>query len=124
VAGWCHRCGSPYVAEDYTNRARYCSDRCSRATIKDRYRARKRSAYVADVWRIRIFERDGWRCRICSKPVERDAAVPHPRAPVVDHVISLANGGTHEPANAQCAHFLCNSIKRDLDPTVQLMLFG
>jgi hypothetical protein len=125
VAGSCHLCGSAYVAEDYTNTARYCSTRCAKRADKDRYRARKRGAYVADVWRERIFQRDGWRCQLCRKKVRRDKVVPHPLAPVLDHIVPLARGGTHEPANTQCAHYLCNSFKRDtLGQGVQLLLFG
>jgi 5-methylcytosine-specific restriction endonuclease McrA len=57
--------------------------------------------------------------------VKRDKVVPHPKAPVLDHILPLAQGGTHEPTNVQCAHFMCNSIKRDTVPAVmQLMLFG
>lgn len=51
-------------------------------------------------------------------------AVPHPRAAVLDHVIPLARGGTHEPANVRTACFLCNSIKGDGGGNEQLMLIG
>lgn len=124
VCGACVRCGNPYIAEDYTDTARYCSTRCAKATGRERRRARKRAAYVADISRIVIFDRDGWRCRLCGRMVKRTAVVPHALAPVIDHIISLANGGTHEPSNVQCAHFICNSRKSDHDPTVQLLLFG
>jgi 5-methylcytosine-specific restriction endonuclease McrA len=71
-----------------------------------------------------VYARDGWTCGLCGGAVERDEVVPHPLAPVVDHVISLANGGTHEPANVQCAHFLCNSRKgaRDDQPVPELVV--
>lgn len=127
VCGSCYRCGSDYVAEDYSNTAQYCSIRCSRRINEQRYRARKKSAYVADVSPVKIFERDGWRCQLCGKKVKRDKVVPHPLAPVLDHVIPLAAGvdagGTHEPANTQCAHFLCNSIKSDRIDVQQMALF-
>ncbi|WP_020572549.1 HNH endonuclease [Parafrankia discariae] len=36
---------------------------------------------------------------------------------MIDHIVPLAAGvelgGVHAPWNVQCAHFLCNSIKRD-----------
>jgi 5-methylcytosine-specific restriction endonuclease McrA len=49
----------------------------------------------------------------------------HPVSGGSDHIVPLAQGGTHEPANVQCAHFLCNSIKSDsMQTTQQLMLFG
>jgi 5-methylcytosine-specific restriction endonuclease McrA len=123
VAGSCQRCGGVFVIVDQLE-SRYCSVRCQRSTGRDRRRAVKRNAYVADVWRVRIFERDHWKCQLCGKRVARTKAVPHPRAPVVDHVIPLAKGGTHEPANAQCAHFICNSVKGDRSANDQLRLIG
>jgi hypothetical protein len=123
VAGSCLRCARPYVAEDYTDTAQFCSLTCARRVAKQRYRARKRSAYIADVRPRRIYERDGWRCQLCRKPVQREQVVPAPLAPVIDHIVPLARGGTHEPANVQCAHFLCNSIKSDrMAKVVQLAL--
>ena len=126
VAGACVRCGTAYLAEDYTDTARYCSLRCSKRVNKQRYRARKKQAYVADVSPARIYERDGWRCQLCHRKVRADKTVPHPLAPVLDHVIPLAagveNGGVHAPHNVQCAHFICNSIKRDRVSSVQLAL--
>jgi 5-methylcytosine-specific restriction endonuclease McrA len=125
VAGRCQRCGKAYVAEDYTNSARYCSSLCARRDAKNRRRARKRDAFVADVYRARIFERDGWRCQLCRRPVRRDLAVPSSLAPVIDHIVPLARGGTHEPANVQCAHFMCNSIKgHRIASGIQPALFG
>lgn len=61
-----------------------------------------------------MYLRDGWVCRLCGLPVSRTAIVPHPDAPVVDHVIPLVRGGEHGPGNWQTAHFMCNSRKRDL----------
>jgi len=125
VAGTCCRCGSPFLAEDYTDTARYCSLRCARKVGKQRYRARKRRAYVADVSPAQIFERDRWRCKLCRRKVRRDKVVPHPLAPVLDHIVPLARGGTHEPSNVQCAHFICNSRKSDgAGYAEQLLLFG
>lgn len=124
VAGRCQRCGNPFIADGLASSSRYCSARCARRVAKHRYRARKRDAYVANVSPAKIYARDGWRCQICRRKVRRHEAVPHPLAPVLDHIIPLARGGTHEPANVQCAHYLCNCIKSDSLGTVQLALFG
>jgi len=102
----------------------FCSSSCQKADGRARRRARKRDAYVADVWRSRIFERDGWRCQLCGKATQRNAVAPHPKAPVLDHIIPLAQGGTHEPANVQCSHFLCNCLKSDGAANDQLRLIG
>lgn len=121
-AGQCRRCNAAFVSDQ--PESRYCSRACSRADGKARRRARKKDAYVAEVSRTRIFERDRWTCQLCHGKVNRHALVPHPKAPVLDHIIPLDDGGTHEPANVQCAHFLCNSIKGARGGGEQLLLIG
>lgn len=121
-AGRCQRCDIPFVTDQPANR--YCTPACARSDSRARRRARKRGAYVSDVYRAKVFERDKWTCRLCNRRAARDKVVPHPMAPVLDHIIPLANGGTHEPANVQCAHFLCNSLKGDRGGGEQLMLIG
>lgn len=108
-----------------------CSTACAqvkrredRREGKHRRRARQREAFTAPVIRRVIYERDRWRCHICGKQVKRDAVVPHPFAPTLDHVIPLAQGGTHEPANVSTAHFLCNALKGDRGGGEQLALIG
>lgn len=124
VAGYCAGCGRAYITEDYTDTARWCSRQCSKRASKDRYRARKQGAFVAEVWRERVFRRDRWMCKLCNKRVARTQVVPHPKAAVLDHMVPLAEGGTHEPANVQCAHFMCNSIKSHRGGGEQLALIG
>ena len=51
-------------------------------------------------------------------------AVPHPRAPTVDHVVPIAEGGDDTRANVQLAHFLCNSTKSNGGGVEQLALIG
>lgn len=116
-AGRCRVCATSFVSP---NLSKTCSDVCTEAVRrakdaerKQRRRARERAAYVSPVNRYKVFERDAWTCHLCHCPVERDKAVPHPKAPTIDHVIPLARGGTHEMTNVQTACFLCNSIKSD-----------
>ena len=107
----CRRCGSEFST---TWEAKlYCSRACRKGADRDRRRMLKRNAYVEDVWRSKVYERDGWKCQLCGKALKRDAVVPHPKAPTLDHIIPLSKGGTHEYANVQAAHFICNSIKSD-----------
>lgn len=112
-------CGSTFTAVTTTGNRRTC-DSCKSAQraaqgsrSKRRRRARKRGAVVERYERTDIFERDRWRCQLCGGKVRRAAKVPHPRAPVLDHVVPIACGGDDTPANVQCAHFLCNSHKGD-----------
>jgi hypothetical protein len=76
-----------------------------------RRRARKTKAFRAIVYRRQIAIRDGWRCQICHKRIDPTRVFPHPLSFSLDHILPLAAGGTHEPANVQAAHFLCNSTK-------------
>lgn len=102
--------------------ALYCSTSCRRDSTparNGRRRAKvKRRALTSGggVSRHAVFERDNWTCRICGMAVLRTARVPAPYAPTLDHIIPLARGGSHEPSNVQCAHFICNSRKADSLP--------
>ncbi len=60
---------------------------------------------------IEIFERDGWVCHICREPIDPEARHPDVRAASVDHVVSLANGGTHTRDNMAASHLICNMRK-------------
>jgi endogenous inhibitor of DNA gyrase (YacG/DUF329 family) len=104
---------------------KFCSTRCrdrfhfkrsvaQRMAAKRRRRARKRGARVESYKDIEIWERDGYRCGICGEPTERQRPNQYrPLAPTIDHIVPLVAGGTDEPANVQCAHWLCNSLKGD-----------
>lgn len=124
VSGACRRCGSPFtvLAFNPDNLASFCSFQCLRAAGKARRRAAKHDAYVEPVYRAKVFTRDGWRCQLCQRLIParyRDPQIARryagrklpDLAPVIDHVIPLADGGEHSMANTQCAHFRCNSIK-------------
>lgn len=126
VAGWCHHCGASYVAPRSARGTppRYCTPRCTRQANAARRRARQSGAHVATVKRADVFKRDRYTCRLCGKRLAMKQQVPHPKAPTIDHIIPLADGGTHEMANVQAAHFICNSAKRDRATGNQLQLVG
>lgn len=97
-----------------------CSATCQEAhhanqkrEAKHRRRALERNAYVAPVYRARIYERDNYTCGICAVALDMSTTAPAPNAPTIDHVVPLARGGTHEPANVRAAHFLCNARRGD-----------
>lgn len=77
------------------------------------YRARKLGAYVEDVERAVVLERDDWTCHICGRPIPKDTIWPEVEYATLDHVIPLNKGGEHSYANVKAAHNLCNSTKRD-----------
>lgn len=133
VASECRRCSSPFLVDRLpvwgsTIAHHYCSTRCSTADHRAIRRARQRDAYVEPVHRQRVFERDGWRCQLCDRKVRRDAVVPHPLAPTLDHIIPLAlgpeAGGVHSMANVQLAHYRCNCRKSARGGGEQLALLG
>ncbi|MDX3353901.1 HNH endonuclease signature motif containing protein [Streptomyces sp. ME01-24h] len=50
-------------------------------------------------------------CGLCGGRVAMKQTVPHPKAPTIDHVVPISEGGDDTRANVQLAHFLCNSSK-------------
>lgn len=74
-------------------------------------RVRERTATVERFDHLEVYERDGWVCGLCRKPVEPDLAWPDPLSPSLDHVVPLAAGGDHSRANTQLAHWICNVRK-------------
>lgn len=70
-----------------------------------------------------IAQRDRYTCQLCHKRVAMTKAVPHFKAPTIDHVVPRADGGDDTRANVQLAHFICNSRKSSRG-TQQLVLIG
>lgn len=77
--------------------------------IAARRRARKRAA-KADKVDLALMWGDG-RCGLCRQPVDPDLQYPEPMSKSIDHIVPLARGGTHEQANVQLAHLVCNNRK-------------
>lgn len=76
-----------------------------------RRRATKRNAFVEEVDREAIYKRDNFTCQICGVLVNMTILYPHPQSPVLDHILPLSRGGTHEPRNVQLTHNTCNIQK-------------
>lgn len=59
-----------------------------------------------------VFDKDGWRCHVCSKKTSKVFSVRDPRSATVDHhPIPLSKGGDHDWHNVRCCCFECNSLK-------------
>lgn len=114
TAGTCGSCGVLFVRHSFGSPVVYCSPECRRREANTLRRALQRDLDAGRVSRAAIYQRDGWTCHICGDPVDRDAVVPDLAAPVLDHVVPLARGGSHDEGNLKTAHFYCNSVKRDL----------
>lgn len=116
-----------------------CSDACARARRKEKVAAYKATEKFREARRlspsrkaakklrkaiargafggekvdpVKVFERDAWRCGIChQKTIRSKRGTTHPRAPELDHIVALANGGEHTYRNTQCACRQCNAAK-------------
>lgn len=105
----CAHCGEQIVTTD--SRKKYCDRKCSNGAWGFRKRAvRAGATFTADERRL-VFSRDNGVCQLCLKPVDTEAVWPMPLFPVVDHIIPLSKGGTHELKNWQLAHNRCNGSK-------------
>lgn len=73
-----------------------------------------------------IYEREDWRCGICSTRVDPALKWPDQMSASLDHIIPLSRGGHHTRVNVQLAHVLCNRMKgnRILPNGEQLRLVG
>ncbi|WP_408995823.1 HNH endonuclease [Streptomyces europaeiscabiei] len=76
-----------------------------------RRRAAKRGRPSEPYTTAEIAARDRFRCQLCGGRVAMRQAVPHPKAPTIDHVVPVSEGGDDTRANVQLAHFVCNSVK-------------
>lgn len=105
----CEQCGGVIPSEGRIGR-KYCSNDCTVRSNQVMRRARRRGLPAEKFSRFEIFERDGWVCHICRKPVERDLSVYGPESPTMDHLIPLAHPATagHVRTNVALAHRRCN----------------
>lgn len=95
-----------------------------RAHYRRKNVARRGAALVGPPMSIeRLGERDGWRCHLCTKRVNRTLTSPHPWSPTFDHLIPISAGGVDEPSNLALAHRRCN-VSRGNRGSVQLLLIG
>lgn len=82
--------------------------------MSKRQQARRRRARLASVareayTREEIGERDGWECGHCLTPVPQEADPRDPRAPQVDHITPIAEGGADTRDNVTISHRYCNA---------------
>jgi len=90
-----------------------------------RKRARYHGVAYEPVNRLKLFERDRWRCQVCGvKTPKRLMATCEPNAPEMDHRIPMAMGGPHTWANCQTACRKCNAQKGATIIVGQLPLFA
>jgi 5-methylcytosine-specific restriction endonuclease McrA len=76
-----------------------------------KYRKRFRSLESEPYTNTQIAERDGWRCQLCKKKVDRRRNYPDSMCATIDHIVPISLGGTDVRANVQLAHWSCNVAK-------------
>lgn len=115
----CFQCGRKFKQWSGGNQSPYCSSVCKHNSpmmkAKRRKRRREEKSRSADVpfqVRLYIYERDGWRCQLCGKKVDKSKmGTSHKKAPSIDHILPKSKGGSDDTSNLQCAHVSCNSKK-------------
>lgn len=70
-----------------------------------------RGAFVEDVDKEVLLERDGWTCHICKGEIPKGLARAHPLFPHIEHIVPLSKGGEHSYGNTAPAHASCNLQK-------------
>lgn len=133
----CVQCGSAYLRRAPWNR--FCSTDCEidykdtlsarraeyakayRKTEKGREgrriykaarRAKEKGPGADRIDPIAVFERDNWRCIHCGvRTPKRLRGTYEDKAPELDHIVSLADGGAHTWGNVGCSCRKCNLEK-------------
>ena len=121
----CATCAKPKPPRNrkFCNDCKAEGEREMKRRARRRRRARERNAKSEPYTLAEIAGRDRFKCGICRLRVLMDKAVPHPKAPTIDHILPLSSGGDDLKANVRLAHFICNSVRGDAG-TVQLALIG
>ena len=105
----CRGCHKKKMRE--LNRQSEASKRASRIA-KSKRRALVRTTQVENIDPIAVFNRDKWVCHLCRrKTLPSRRGTKDARAPELEHIVSLANGGTHTWGNVACACRGCNIAK-------------
>lgn len=126
----CARCDQEFTArrKSRSGSCKTVCDECMRSTraayrltengkllrrrAKAKRRAVERGAKADAVDPLAVFERDGWRCHMCRRttPMRLRGSIDL-RAPELDHIVTLADGGSHTWGNVACACRRCNLAK-------------
>ena len=103
----------------YKNRV-YCSDECSKRNMKRNQviaktkrmtKARQNGQFDADIDIYKLIERDGEQCYLCGDTVHFNVHYNDPKYPTIEHILAIANGGTHSWDNVKVACRDCNNHK-------------
>ena len=94
--------------QEMSARKRYPGNYSAKDT---RRRMRLAGATVEVFDPMEVFERDGWVCQLCEKPVDQLLEHPDPMCKSLDHKTPISLGGDHSRENTQLTHLRCNIRK-------------
>src|SRR5205085_10008760 len=121
----CVTCGQSFTAAKPNSR--YCSSKCRRKATnrKNEIRKGKRGELIlsngnvdVDISLEKLMQRDNNTCYLCGGECDNSDYTVTDEGhyitgyyhPTIDHVIAIANGGTHTWDNIRLAHMICNSV--------------
>lgn len=115
----CAFCGKAFTPEYGSLRRGYCTTECRdeakrkvRSGSSHRRRAMKHGCKYEPVSKLKVFERDGWKCYLCRCETPRHlSGTMESNAPELEHVVPLSAGGAHSYSNTRCACRRCNRTK-------------
>lgn len=98
-----------------------CSDECKKVVLtrcrriaRSRRKAKVREVTIERVDPFVVFDRDGWKCKLCGIDTPKDLrGTWKPNAPELDHIMPISKGGPHSYLNTQCTCRKCNMKKSD-----------
>lgn len=120
----CFQCGAP-AGPTVSSRSLCGNCRAENQRANNRRKnSKRRGAVSLVVYKMsEIAERDGWRCHICSKSVNKKLPGTDPNGPTIDHLVPISDGGADVPENVALAHRACN-VRRGAGGIAQLRLTG
>lgn len=130
----CKECRVTFSPPYGSKLRKFCSPSClhtfGRREHRKRYgnnhrkRARLLGVRYESINRLKVFERDRWRCQLCGRKCQQRLSGSNcDAAPELDHIIPLALGGGHTYENVQLACRGCNGAKGATRAFGQLNLF-
>jgi len=123
----CKECGKHFSSTN--NRMIFCDKECSNKygwRIKETNRRnviRNNGSIDWDISIPKLIKRDGIKCYLCNEDCNRQDFIINSNGttitgesyPSIEHVIAVANGGTHTWSNVKLAHRGCNNKKGTIE---------
>lgn len=100
----------------------FCTARCNEKahTLQRKLRLRTGSDDKPGYLRAEICTRDGWRCGICRRFVDKTLEYPDLLCASLDHIIPVSRNGNNDPTNLRLTHLICN-LRRGNTPIEEVV---